>query len=209
MILDRLLGPEFLSDLKFVLTRLQKNTRLFGVCAAERVGSGAQLDLVVIELNHRGATQNVEQHGHAFAGDALDQAFDAAQGRVFEAHGLARLEVAEFLQRGVVAVLLDLTNALHEFVVEHGRLETETDDVGDAFGAAHHRDALLGLAGTKQDIPRKHGFKMRHGTLFGFLEFFIERQIGLKSLLRQIGQGHLLLPRLGVGQIPTFRRESF
>ena len=172
------------------------------MCAAERVGSGAQLDLVVIELNHRGATQNLEQHGHAFAGDALDQAFDAAQGRVFEAHGLARLEVAEFLQRGVVAVFFKLADAVHEFVLQLGRFEAEADDGGDAFGAAHHRYALLGLAGPEQDVAREHGLKQRHRALFGFFEFFVERQIGFEGLLLEVDQGDLFLPRFGVGQVP-------
>lgn len=157
---------------------------------------------MVFKLDDGGATQNFEQHSHAFAGDALDEAFDAAQSRVFEAHGLPRFEVAEFLQGGVVAVLLDLANALHELVMEHGRLEPETNDGGDAFGAAHHRDALLGFAGPEQNVAREHGLKLRDRALFGFFEFFVERQIGFKGLLLKIDLRDLLLARFGVGQVP-------
>ena len=157
---------------------------------------------MVFKLHHCRAAQNFEQHGDAFAGDALNEAFDATQGGVFEAHGLTSLEVAEFLQRGVVAVFFKLADAVHEFVLQLGRFEAETDDGGDAFGAAHHRDALLRLAGSEQEVAREHGFKQRNRALFGFLEFFVERQIGFEGLLLKVHQGDLFLPGFGVSQVP-------
>lgn len=157
---------------------------------------------MVFKLHHCRAAQNFEQHGDAFAGDALNEAFDAAQGGVFQAHGLAGLEVAELLQCGVVAVFFKLPNALHEFVLQLSWLEAKADDGGNAFGAAHHRDALLGFAGSEQEVAREHGFKQRHRALFGFLEFFVERQIGFEGLLLKVDQGDLFLPRFGVGQVP-------
>ena len=159
-------------------------------------------DLVVLHLHHGGAAQDFEQHSDAFAGDALDEAFDAAQGGVFEAHGLAGFEVAELLQSGVVAVFFKLPDALNEFVLQLSWLEAKADDGGNAFGAAHHRDALLGFAGPEQNVAREHGFKQRHRALLGFLEFFVERQIGFEGLLLEVDLGDLFLPWLGVGQIP-------
>ena len=165
-------------------------------------GSGVHFDLVVLKLHQGRTAQDFQQNSDAFAGDALNEAFDAAQGGVFEAHGLARLEVAELLQCGLVAVFFKLADALHEFVLQLSWLEAKADDGGNAFGAAHHRDALLRFAGPEQYVAREHGFKQRHRALFGFLEFFVERQIGFEGLLRQIDLGDLFLPWFGVGQVP-------
>ena len=165
--------------------------------------SGVDFDLVVLKLDDRGSAQNFQQDSDAFAGDALNQAFDATKGGVFEAHSLAGFEVAELLQSGMVTVLFELTNALHEVVLKHGRLKAETHDGGDAFGAAHRRDALLGLAGPEQDVAREHGFKQRDRPLFCFFELFVEWQIGLKGLLLKVDLGNLLLAGFGVGEIPT------
>jgi hypothetical protein len=158
---------------------------------------------VVLKLDDRGSAQNFQQDSDAFAGDALNQAFDAAKGGVFEAHSLACFEVAELLQSGMVTVLFELTNALHEVVLKHGRLKAETHDGGDAFGAAHGRDALLGLAGPEEDVARKHGFKQRDRPLLCFFELFVEWQIGFEGLLLKVDLGDLLLAGFGVGEVPT------
>lgn len=165
--------------------------------------SGADFDLVVFELDHRGAAQNFQQDSDAFAGDALNEAFDSAQSRVLEAHGLACFEVAEFLQRGVVAIFFELADALHEFVLQHSGLKPKAHEGGNAFGAAHCRDALLELAGPEQDVAREHGLEQRDRALLGFFEFFVERQIGVESLLLKVDLGNLLLPGFGVGQVPA------
>jgi len=171
--------------------------------------SRVDFDLVVLELDHRGATQNFEEDGHTFAGNTLDEALHAAQGRVFEAHGLSRLEVAEFLQGGVVAVLLELANALHELIVEHGGLKAKAHDGGDAFGAAHRRDALFRLAGPKQNVAREHGLKERNRALLGFLEFFVQRQIGFEVLLLQVHLGDFFFTGFGVGEVPALGWRDF
>ena len=59
--------------------------------------SVVHFDLMMLQLNHSGASQDFQQDSDAFAGDTLNQPFNTAQSRVFEAHGLAGLEVAEFL----------------------------------------------------------------------------------------------------------------
>jgi len=164
---------------------------------------GVDLDLVVLKLDDRGSAQNFQQDSDAFAGDALNQAFDAAKGGVFEAHSLASFEVAELLQSGMVTVLFELTNALHEVVLKHGGLKAETHDGGDAFGTAHRRDALLGFAGPEEDVARKHGFKQRDRPLLCFFELFVEWQIGFEGLLLKVDLGDLLLAGFGVGEVPT------
>lgn len=155
------------------------------------------------QLNHCRAAQNFEQHSHTFAGDALHKALDTAQGIVLQAHRLSLLELADFLQGGVVAVLFELPNALNKIFRQDGRLKPKAHDVGHAFGAAHSRDALLGLAGPEQNVAWKHGLKQRDWTLLCFFEFFIPRQIRFKRLLLQINLCDVLLPGLGVGQIPA------
>ena len=171
--------------------------------------SVGDFDLVVFDLDHGGAAEDFQEDGDAFAGYALDEAFDAAQGGVFEANGLAGLEVAQFQQGGVVAVFFEQADAPNEFVVDQGGLKAEAHDGGDAFGVAHHRDALFGLAGAKQDVAREHGLELRHGTLLCFFEFFIERQISFKCLLFEIDSRNLFLPGLGIGQVPAVECRVF
>lgn len=157
----------------------------------------------MLQLNNGRPTQDFEEDFNPFAGDFLYESFDATESGVFQTHGLTRLKAADFFQGGVVAVLLDLTDALHQVVVQHGGLETETHNGGNAFGAAHDRDALLGLAGPKQDVTRKHGLKQGDWALFGFFELFVERQVSVKGLLLKIELSNLLLAGLGIGQVPT------
>ena len=171
--------------------------------------SVVHFDLMMLQLNHSGASQDFQQDSDAFAGDTLNQPFNTAQSRVFEAHGLAGLEVAKFLKGGVVAVLFELADALHEVVVERGGLEAKAHDGGDAFGAAHGRNALLGFAWSKQDVAREHGLEQRDGALLGFFEFFVQRQIGFKVLLLQVGLGDSLFAGLGVGQVPAVGWRAF
>jgi hypothetical protein len=64
---------------------------------------------------------------------------------------------------------------------------------------------LLGLAGLEHDVTGEHGLKERYGALLGLFEFFVERLISVKGLLLQVVQGDLLLPGLGVGQVPAVR----
>ena len=165
--------------------------------------SNLQFHLMVLELNHCRAPQDLKKHSHAFAGDALNQALNATECSVFQLHRLARFELAELLQRRLVAVLFEPADAVHERVVQHGGLEPEADDGGNPFGAAHSRDALLWLAGPEQDVAREHGLEQRQRALFGFFELFIKRQISLKSLLLEIDQCRLFLPRLGVSEVPA------
>ena len=167
------------------------------------IDSGVEFDLVVLKLNDRGAAQNFEQHGNTFTGDTLNQALHATECRVLEANILTRLEIAELLQRGVIAVLFEVADALNEFVVQGGGFETEAHDGGNAFGAAHGGDALIGLTGPEEDVAREHGLEQRHRTLLGFFELFIQRQIRIKGLLLQIELCDLLLQRLGVCEVPT------
>ena len=163
------------------------------------------VDLVVLKLHHSGASKDFEQDRNPLAGDALHQAFDATQGGVFKAHGLAGLEVAELLQGGLVAVLLELSDALHQLILNLGGLEPEAHQGGNAFGVAHGRNALLGLAGLEHDVAGEHGLKERYGALLGLFEFFVERQIDVKGLLRQVDLGNGFLAGLGVGQVPAVR----
>ena len=158
----------------------------------------------MLNLDYRGSAQNLQQNGHAFAGDALDQPLYIAQGGVLEPYGLAGFERAERLQRGLVAFLLQLADALHQFMLQRGRLKTKTHDVRNAFGAAHHRDALTGAAGPEQDVAREHGLKNGHSASLAGFEFFEQRQIDIKSLLLQVELCDRLLAGLGVGQIPGF-----
>ena len=166
-------------------------------------GSRIDFDLVVFELDHGRTTHDFEKDGNPFAGDALDQAFNTSQSGVFEPHGLPGFEVTQLLQGGVVAVLFELANALHQGVVQHGRLKTETNDGRNAFGAAYRRNALFWFAGPEQHVARKHGLKQSDRALFGFFELFVARQISLEGLLLQVDQGDLLLPGFGVGQVPA------
>lgn len=166
-------------------------------------------DLVVFHLDHGGAAENFEEDGDAFARDALDEAFDLAQSGMFEAHGLASFEVAQLQQGGVVAVFFKQADALNKIVVDQGRLKPKTYDGGNAFGVAHHRDALLRFAGTKQNVAREHGLELRHWALLCFFEFFIEWQIGFKCLLFKINQGNLFLAGFGIGQVPAVLYRIF
>lgn len=165
---------------------------------------GMQFNLVVLQLHQSWAPQDLQQNGHTLAGHALHQPLDIAQGGVLEPHGLAGLERAECLQGGLVTFLLKLADALHQVVLQRSGLETETHDVGNAFGAAHHRNALAGAAGPEQDVAREHGLKNGHSACLAGFEFFEQRQIDLEGLLLQIELGRGLVTGLGVGQVPGF-----
>ena len=128
---------------------------------------------------------------------------------MLQAHRLARFEVADLLQSGMVAVLLKLADALHQSVVQHRGLEPKTHNGGDAFGAAHRRNALFGPAGPEQDVTRKHGFKQGDRTAFGLFELFIKRQISIERLLLKVDLGDLLLAGFGVSEVPAIRWRRF
>ena len=52
---------------------------------------------MVLELYHGGPTQNFEENGDAFAGNALNEALHTRQRCVFQENRLPWLEVADFL----------------------------------------------------------------------------------------------------------------
>lgn len=138
--------------------------------------------MVVFDFDQGGVAHDLEEDGDAFAGDALHDAFEAAEGAVFEEHGLAGFELADFEQAGVVAQVFDLANALEQFVVERGGLEAKAHQVMDALGAAHDRDALVLALGPEKDVPGKHGLEHFHRTVGGFFVLLVQRQVDLKRL---------------------------
>jgi hypothetical protein len=129
--------------------------------------------LVVLDLDHGGATQDLKQDSHSFGGHALDETFDVAQCCMQQTHCLTGFEVADFLQSGLAAVLLQLAYALHQCVWHDSRLKPKPDDGGDAFGAADGRDALFGFAWPEKNVAWKHGFKQGNRALRRGIELFV------------------------------------
>lgn len=164
--------------------------------------SGLQFDLVVLDLDQGGPPQDFEQHGHAFAGHVLHNAFEAAERAVLEKHGLASLEAADFEQTGLVAQLFKFADALQQLVLQGGRLKAKAHQVVDALGAAHHRDALPGMAGPEKDVARKHGLEHLDRALRCFFVLLVQRQIGLEVLLLQVVERDLFKTGFGAGQVP-------
>ena len=95
---------------------------------------------------------------------------------------LAGFEVAHLLRGGLVLCDFKLFDGGHHFGAHDAMVKAKPDHMGDAFGAADRFNALLGRAGLKKDIPRKHGFKNGQRSCFDVLELFVARQLDIKVL---------------------------
>lgn len=160
--------------------------------------------MVVLNLDEGGSTQNFQQHSHTFAGHVLHNALETAECAVLELHLLAGLDLADFLKARLVAHLFELADAPQQFVFQRGRFKPETHQVVDAFGVAHHRNALSGLTGPEKDIARKHGLEYFNRALRCFFVLLVQRQIGFEVLLLQVVERNFFKTWLGAGQIPDW-----